>query len=296
MYRIIDAQLKQPLFSHFDEFATAALWQDKTNSLHGVLAVSLRANSIGQAFAVAYRCALQALLPELDAQQWAAMCVTEPQGNHPKHIQSQVTPAGLVSGHKSFVTMAELSRQLIVIAKSGETQGGRPVLKAVLLQQPAEGISLQVMDALKLLPDVGHGKITLENAQGTILPGDGHNDYSKRFRHLEDVHILMAFVTLMFSLSVRYKLSPLISEKCLLLMSSLLGQELAGHSWQHLQLTAAFAAFAEIVAQFEGSFDSLPEPFKRDWLRDQKIFSVANKARLARSDKARSWLQEYALG
>jgi len=294
MYRIIDAQLKQPQYASFTEFAQAALAQDKKDSLQAVLSVSLRANSIGQAFAVGYRCALQALLPELNASQWAAMCVTESQGNHPKQIKTQVTPEGLVSGEKSFVTMAELSRQLVVIAKTGEVQGERPVLRAVLLQQPSTGISLQVMSAMNLVPDIGHGKITLETAQGIILPGDGHNDYSKRFRYLEDIHVLMAFVTLIFSMSVRYQLPPSISEKCLLLMSSLLAQELLDATWQHLHMAAAFESFEKIVGEFEAGFDGVPEAFKSDWLRDKKLFSIANKAKLARTDKARAWLQGYS--
>jgi len=293
MYRIIDAQLKQPQFASFTEFAQAVLSQDKKNSLQAVLSVSLKANSIGQAFAVGYRCALQALLPELNSSQWVAMCVTEPQGNHPKQIQTQVTPDGLVSGQKSFVTMAELSQQLIVIAKSGET-GERPILKAVLLQQPSQGVSLQVMEAMNLVPDIGHGQIALENAQGVILPGDGHNDYSKRFRYLEDIHVLMAFVSLIFSMSVRHQLQAFISEKCLLLISSLLAQELLDEPWQHLHIAAAFESFEKIVGDFEASFDSVPESFKSDWLRDKKLFSIANKAKLARTEKARAWLQEYS--
>mgnify|MGYP000126004128 FL=1 len=293
MYRIIDAQLKQPQFANFTEFAQAVLSQDKKNSLQAVLSVSLKANSIGQAFAVGYRCALQALLPELNSSQWVAMCVTEPQGNHPKQIQTQVTPDGLVSGQKSFVTMAELSQQLIVIAKSGET-GERPILKAVLLQQPSQGVSLQVMKAMNLVPDIGHGQIALENAQGVILPGDGHNDYSKRFRYLEDIHVLMAFVSLIFSMSVRHQLQAFISEKCLLLINSLLTQELLDEPWQHLHMAAAFETFEKIVTDFETNFDSVPESFKSDWLRDKKLFSTANKAKLARTEKARAWLQEYS--
>jgi len=294
MYRIIDAQLKQPQFASFTEFAQAALSQDKKNSLQAVLSVSLRASSIGQAFAVGYRCALQALLPELNSSQWVAMCVTEPQGNHPKQIQTQVTPDGLVSGQKSFVTMAELSQQLIVIAKTGEAQGGRPVLKAVLLQQPSTGITLQIMNAMNLVPDIGHGQIALENAQGIILPGDGHNDYSKRFRYLEDIHVLMAFAGLIFNVSVRHKMPSNISEKCLLLISSLLAQKLLDEPWQHLHIAAAFGMFEKIVGDFEASFDSVPESFKSNWLRDKKLFSIANKAKLARTERARSWLQGYS--
>jgi len=73
-----------------------------------------------------------------------------------------------------------------------------------------------------------------------------------------------------------------------------LTQELLDEPWQHLHIAAAFESFEKIVGDFEANFDSVPESFKSDWLRDKKLFSIANKAKLARTEKAQAWLQEYS--
>ncbi len=293
MYRIIQTQLKQPQFDSFTEFSQAALAHDKVNSLHGTLSIALRATSIGQAFSMAYRSALQALLPNLNPQQWAAMCVTEVKGNHPKQLTTQVTTNGVVTGGKSFVTMGEQAQQLIVVAKADEPQAShvnRPTLKAVLLQQSTKGIQIHALENMKLVPDVPHASMQLDGAQGVILPGDGHTDYSKRFRYLEDIHVLISFVALILSTSVRNGLPSKISEQCILLISALLSQKLQDEPWQHLHLAEAFKNFELIALEFEGSFELLPQVFKDNWLRDKKLFSLANKARQARAEKARAWL------
>ncbi len=296
MYRIIQTQLKQPQFGCFTEFTQTALAQDKANSLHATLSVSLRATSIGQAFSIAYRCALQSLLPDLNPLQWAAMCVTEAKGNHPKQLETKVTADGVVVGHKSFVSMGELAQQLIVVAKTDDPQVShvnRPTLKAVLLQQAAKGIQMHAMKGMTLIPDVPHASMQLDGAKGVILPGDGHADYSKRFRYLEDVHVLISFLALILSTSVRNGLPTKISEQCILLTSALVSQELLDEPWQHLHLAEAFKNFEKIVDEFEQSFEQLPVAFKADWLRDKKLFTLANKARQARTIKARAWLLSY---
>jgi acyl-CoA dehydrogenase len=293
MYRIIQTQLKQPQFDNFTEFTQAALEQNKANSLHATLAVSLRATSIGQAFSIAYRSALQALLPSLNPHQWAAMCVTEAQGNHPKLLETKVTADGVVTGHKSFVSMGILAGQLIVVAKIDDPQANttnRSLLKAVLVQQPAQGVHMHAMENMNLVPDVPHASMQLDNVQGVMLPGDGHTDYSKRFRYLEDIHVLMSFVTLILSTAVRNRLPLKISEQCIVLISALESQELLDEPWQHLHLGEAFKTFEGIVREFEKSFEGLSASFKADWLRDKKLFLLANKARQARTEKARTWL------
>ncbi len=298
MYHLIDESIQQARFNDFLEFADAALKQDKTNSLEAVLKIALRATSIGQVFAVAYRSALQVLVPSLNNTQWAALCVTEPQGNHPKQLKTRVDSQGLLTGHKSFVTMAQQASQLIVIAKATDdeqiplSQNGRPVLKAVLLQQPAKGVLIKEMPEMNLVPDIRHGQIELDHAQGIILPGDGHDNYSKYFRYLEDIHVLMAFVSLILSTSIRHQLKPEINEKCLLLIASVLSQELKDAPWQHLFLAGAFDEFEKIVDSFEESFNRLPQEFVACWQRDKKLFTIAAKARLARTEKARIWLSE----
>ena len=289
MYRIIEKQLKQKEYLDFNQFSDVVLSQDKSNSLLATLELSLRATSIGQSFAIGYRCALQALWPSLKQGQWAALCVSEAQGNHPRQIKTTVNEQGVLAGHKSFVSMAEQAKQLIVIAKIAEHEN-HPQLKAVLVSQDLAEVLTQPMPNIGMLPDISHGSIELNDAQGTILPGDGYTEFSKRFRYLEDIHVLMGFTSLILSTSLRFKLKPEITEKSLMLISAILNQDLNDTYWHHLHISALFKEFEELVAEFEENIKDVPNGFSENWQRDKKIFSIASKARLARTEKARAAL------
>lgn len=287
MYHIIEEQLKQKEFLDFNQFSNAVLNLDKSNSLLATLELGLRATSIGQSFAIGYRCALQSLWPKLNQDEWAALCVSELQGNHPRQIKTTVNEQGVLHGHKSYVSMAEQAKQLIVIAKIGE-QAERPLLKAVLVSQDLEEVITKPMANIGMLPDISHGSIELNDALGMILPGDGYIEFSKRFRYLEDIHVLMGFTSLILSKSLRFKLKPEITEKSLLLISAMLSQNLQDTYWHHLHMSALFSEFEKLVAEFEDNINNLPDNFIDHWRRDKKIFSIASKARLARAEKARS--------
>ena len=291
MYDIIESQIRKKEFTDFDQFSDTCLQKNKANSLSATLDLGLRATSIGQSFAIGYRCALQTLWPKLKQDEWAALCVSEALGNHPRQIKTTVNEQGLLLGHKSFVSMAEQAKQLIVIAKIGEEEG-LPQLKAVLISQGLDEIETKVMPNIGMLPDISHGSIELNNAKGVILPGDGHTDFSRKFRYLEDIHLLMAFTSLILSKSIRCQLKPEITEKCLMLISAMLSQKLQASYFQHLHLSALFNEFENIVESFEAGIQSQQGEFYKEWKRDKKIFSIASKARIARTEKARVELKE----
>lgn len=280
------AAMVQPTLSGFQQFESFTLSQDKTKSIEAALSIGLRCSNLGQAFAAGYRCALQALQPDLKQDLWAAMCVTEASGNHPKHIQTTVNDQGEVTGKKSFITMATSAKQLIVIAKAGETER-YPMLKAVLVEQfGQDGIHIEPMPSLGMIPDIQHGQLTLESVQGKVLLGDGHVDYSKRFRTIEDLHVLAAFSALVVSTAHRYGLSDHIVEKGLFLFNFLLNNDLSDHAIQHLNIHQAFEIFRSLTEDLMQQSDRLPEAFVRDWKRDEKLFKVASKARAVRRERA----------
>lgn len=280
------AAMGQPTFSDFQQFEQSTLSENKTSSIESTLAIALRCSNLGQAFAVGYRCALQSLLPSLKQDQWAAMCVTEITGNHPKQIQTHVDEAGVVSGQKSFVTMATSARQLIVIAKAGETEQ-YPILKAVLVEQSEHSnIQVQPMPSLGMIPDIQHGQLSLDGVNGKLLPGDGYVDYSKRFRTLEDIHVLTAFTSLVMSMSYRYGLPSTILQKGLFILNFVLTNQLSENSIQHLNIHQAFELFRSLTEEFIGQAEKLPDDFVEEWKRDSKLFKVASKARNARKKRA----------
>ena len=308
MYDIIDAELKQPLFENFQQLESAVLSADKHASLSAALTLCLRCNDIGEAFSISYRCALQALLPELDQQTWAAMCVSEKDGNHPKTLKAIVEKTcdeageeiGKVSGHKSFITMADQAKQLIVIAKdsaSSDDASTQPTLKAVLVQQPSEGLSIELMPPLPMVPNVRHGQISFENVAGKLLPGDGYADYSKRFRTLEDAHVFMGFTAMMLRKAIDLKLDAQFVEECLLLINGLLSLQALSNKaekeqWFHLILAACFNHFEGLCHGFEEALKESGADFYDLWKRDKKLFTIAAKARVSRNNKAQEWLKE----
>jgi alkylation response protein AidB-like acyl-CoA dehydrogenase len=280
----LTTQLTRPCFESFEDFSVTLLNQDKQDSLQAVAEVGLRCSNLSQAFALAYRCALQALLPQLKQNQWAAMCVTESLGNHPKHIQTVINKDGSVSGEKSFVTMAGLAQQLLVIAKQGE-RDGRPVLKAVLVDADQAQVSVTQMPAMSMLKDIPHGAVSLKEAKGQVLAGDGHEDYSKVFRVLEDAHILMAASCLVLNQAYRFGLVE-VMQTALGLVSFVSGLKLVSSPWVHLQLAQGFNQFLELCADFEKQMAICGDEFEQTWHKDKKLFSIASGARQARTEKA----------
>jgi hypothetical protein len=284
---IIDDGLAKDEFTSYQEFERDVLTPRYKLPMWSVLSTALRVTSIGQAFSVGYRGALQCLLPTLDASKWAAFCVSEASGASPKHLTTKVSAAGVLTGSKSFVSMADAAEQLIVVAVSGNN-GDRPKLKAVLVNLPNNNVKQIIMPPMNMMPDVRHGGIQLEDAVGEILPGDGHDDYNKRFRTIEDTHLLTAFVALILSKTVRCKLNHEIIDNCILILSSLMKLDFDESPWNTFQLSAAYKMASNVISMFETEFSTLPETFRSDWQRDKKIFNISKNNRNIKRTRALS--------
>ena len=296
IYSLIETGLKQKKYASFSSLEDAVFQADKTASLKSTLKLALKCSDISEAFIIGYRCALQALLPELKQDKWAAMCVSEKLGNHPKLLTTTVDAEGVLNGHKSFITMADQAKQLIVIAKAGQSQD-KPILKAVLIEQPNASVNIEIMPSLPMVPDINHGQINFESSQGKILAGDGYNDYSKRFRTLEDTHVFMAFSAMILRKCVDLKLDPELAQECLILinaLNSLQGFDQKQESWLHLTLAACFKHFETLCHEFEEALLNSGDELYVLWMRDKKLFTIAAKARLSRNKKAQEWLTSFS--
>ena len=289
-YSILERSLAAQTLTTLDELAAHHLVRADHSLLH-VMGSALRCDHIGLGFAAGYRSALQCLLPTLAVERWAAMCVTESGGNHPRNIRCRVDGQGVVAGEKSFVSMASYKPQLIVVASAGE-QDGRPLLKAVLMDSQHENVSVQTMPPLPMVPEIEHGAVRFEQAQGQLLAGDGYADFSKRFRTIEDAHVLMGFISILVSLSYRHGLPARVTEQGISLLASTaqlypdVGTATDDSAYLHLHLAALFEQFKALCAEFESHLSDLPEHLARDWLRDKKLFGVAKQAREARHQRA----------
>ena len=224
------------------------------------------------------------------------MCVSEKAGNHPKLLTTTVDSEGVLNGHKSFITMADQAKQLIVIAKAGQSQD-KPILKAVLIEQSNASVNIEIMSPLPMVPDINHGQITFENSQGKVLAGDGYIDYSKRFRTLEDAHVFMAFTSMILRKCVDLKLDPELTQECLLLinaLNSLQDFDKSQDPWLHLTLAACFKHFEALCHEFEEALLNSGDAFYGLWMRDKKLFTISARARLSRNKKAQEWLSSFS--
>ncbi len=284
MSNIIEQALQQTPFSSIQELG-GELLSGQSLDLNCAFALGLRCSNLSQAFALAYRCALQTLVPTLDKSSWAAMCVTEAQGNHPKQLQAYLDETQKVFGHKSFVTMAGLAKQLIVIVKQGE-QDGRPCLKAMKISTDDPHVDVSVMPAMKMLQEVPHGQVHFNGAAGELLHGDGHELYSKPFRTLEDAHILVACSAMLLGQALRNQLDSAVVQKALSVVAVVKDLMPQDYPWQHLQLAEGFSLFSQLCELFDQELSSCSPAFSQQWQADKALFSIAGKARAARTEKA----------
>ncbi|NVK37044.1 MAG: hypothetical protein HWE18_03885 [Gammaproteobacteria bacterium] len=287
----IEDALQEPLFSNIEELGVHLLRNNQALDLNTAVELGLRCANLSQAFALAYRCALQTLLPSLDKTHWAAMCVTESQGNHPKQLQTYLDDNQQVFGHKSFVTMAGLAEQLILIVKQGDNPE-RPELKAMKVLTQQANVKVTKMPAMKMLQDVPHGTIELSGAVGEILEGDGHADFSKPFRTLEDAHVLVACSAMIMRQAKEAALPSDIMQKALGVIAIVKGMSAMTYPWQHLQLAEAFELFEALCNKFEEVLSACSQEFSQQWLLDKALFKIAGKARLARAEKAKQAIAE----
>lgn len=284
---LIPSNLSLNEFSSFSEFEKAVLAKDKTESLLSTLELGLRSANLSQAFSLGYRCALQRLCPELNQKEWAAFCVTEESGAHPKKLKTTVSAKGVLNGAKSFVSMADRAKQLLIIAVEGYAED-RPILKAVQVELPVIGLDLTVLPSMGMLPGVAHGKLVLNEVQGSILKGDGYLDFNKKFRSIEDAHLLMAFTSLILSKVVRCKLNDNLIDDCMVIITSLLNLEFDDKPFNVLQLSGLYKSFEFIQAKFEANLLAISLDFKDEWLRDSKVFRLAESIREAKRALASS--------
>lgn len=59
-------------------------------------------------------------------------------------------------------------------------------------------MKLEPLPTLPLMPEVGHGRLLLEQAACELLAGDGWDAYVKPFRSLEDLYVLTALTAWLY--------------------------------------------------------------------------------------------------
>lgn len=239
----------------------------------------------GLAFLAGYQAALRMLWP---AAPWTAgaLCVTEQRSIRPADMQTRLHGLYL-SGRKDFVTAAECADWLLVAARA-DVGDEAPHLVLGVVRQGAPGVRIEALPALALMPDIGHARLHLEQAQCERLAGDGWNDYVKPFRSIEDVHVLAAVCAWLHGIGQECAWPETLR---LRLLAQLAGcAEVARHepnaAATHLLLAGLFAQQQALAAELDAAFAAAPAHWQALWQRDQGLLQIAEGARAKRLAKA----------
>lgn len=283
-------------FSDWCEFEQTVLVSGCYESRDELIQLSARTASPSQAFALAYQAALLRLIPNLDSQKWAAFCVSEAQGNHPRQLQAKAFKgdkgAILLTGEKTFVTHGKHAKQLVVIAKSHLLEEPDR-LKAYYAVSDNEGITISDSRPAGILPEIDHGKLSLKDAHVTALKGDGHSDYSKRFRLLEDQFMLLVFATHISAKAQSLGLGQSLIEDATAL-AGLVKLDDALEAPGIIELSELYESFMNLSNQYARNLQSHRD-IQLEWQRDSKLFLLAKKARDMRTDKAKAMLAQTTM-
>ncbi|WP_396587276.1 acyl-CoA dehydrogenase family protein [Bermanella sp. R86510] len=278
-------------YMHASQFANWEAFESHVLTSSGLafekfIELAFRTQNLSQAFALGYHYAIQQLAPNLPTSQWAAMCVTEPTGQHPKELRTLVTEQGVVNGYKSFITHGSKAGLLIVIARLPESEIDiKSQLRAVLVVTQENGPSFKRNAPLGILPDVYHGEASFENVQGKLMPGDGHSDYSKPFRLIEDQCMVLSFTSHVLSKAHQLNLSQSLQGQCLALLRDMYEVKVNLDAVETISLNDKHQRFQKIAKLFESELDK-NSAYGKQWCVDKKIFELADSARQARLNKA----------
>ena len=266
--------------------ATASEVNPRTPFAHALLH-GASATSVGKAFQAGYQAALQALVP--GARALVALCVTEEQGQHPKHIQTSLTHQDEhvhVRGTKKWAMDGE--GVLLVVAKDDADSKERPSLKLLRIPTSTRGLQRIAMPPTRFIPDVPHTRLELDLTlpQSAILPGDGYADYVKPFRTLEDIHVHASMIAYVLRLAASTPFARALTEPACSILLALEAHANEPGPALDLALTGTLALAHRFFGEADTMLFQTDSDASRGWQRDKAILLLGAAAREARANKA----------
>lgn len=260
------------------------------------------ADRMAYAFAGGYQAALRRLLPSLPLAPFAALCVTEKGGGHPRAIESYLelidetdsAASWRLNGSKQFVTCANEAEYLLVVASTGTDADGRKRLRLLLLNRERPGLTIKPMKPLPFVPELSHGtlhfkEVAVEASQ--LLPGDGYTRYVKPFRTIEDLHVFAAILAYLYRIASHYAWPQAQKEQLLSLLLTTRTLALSDPSAPAVHITLGglqrqIESFLNSTTPYWAQTD---DAVRKAWQRDKALMNIAQKARHKRL--AVAWAQ-----
>lgn len=245
--------------------------------------------SVGAAFLLGYRSALQRLVPTLPRDRVVCLCATEKGGAHPRAIATTLTArdgAWFVDGEKSWVTAAPVGQLLLVVASTGADEAGRNRLRVALVDADQPGVTMTPQPPTPFVPEIAHATVRFTSARvREVLDGDGYDRYLKPFRTVEDAHVFGAVLGYLFGAATRGGWPRAYRERLLAAIAVFekvaLGDPTSRDN--HLLLAGAIATGHAIATEAADYFGG---EARAAWQRDAMLLQVASKARTQRAEAA----------
>jgi alkylation response protein AidB-like acyl-CoA dehydrogenase len=257
------------------------------------------ADRLGYAFASGYQAALLALIPGLSPDGFASFCVTEERGNKPRDIASTLERTGadrVLNGKKRWSTMAPVATTLVIIAREGTREDGRPRLVAARVPVTAGGLQVTEMPAPPFVPEVTHAELAFESVtvpESDVLPGDAYDEYVKPFRTAEDLHVQAAVLGYLTRVAFRHDFPEAIRERLAALVVAVRGFARLDfkRAETHLALAGLLAQIGSLVTEMDPCWSQVGDTERERWYRDVVLVGVAQRARNERRARAFQSLQ-----
>jgi acyl-CoA dehydrogenase len=256
----------------------------------------LHADRLAHAFVGGYGAALATLLAAAGhaVPGRFSLCATEAGGAHPRNVQTRLVEGDdrlVLSGEKTFATLAAEADELLVVATTGTGGDGRSRLRVVRVRPDAKGVAITARPPLPFAPELPHAVVTLRDVVvrgGDVLPGDGYDDYLKPFRTLEDTYVLAATTGYLIGVARAHGWDPGIVTELASLATAVC--DVAARSPRepltHLLLAGAFAALRRLLPAVTAEWAKTPDDEHARWERDQGLLVVAESARRQRTTVA----------
>ena len=239
----------------------------------------------GLAFLVGYQAALRMLWPSAPLSL-GALCATEQRSLRVADMQTRLRDLRL-NGRKDFVTAGDAADWLLVAARS-EEPGDAPRLSLAVVYPGEPGVRLEKLAPMPLMPDIGHGRLFLDNALCELLAGDGWDAYVKPFRTLEDIYVLSAMTAWLFGVGQDSDWPQTLQLRLLALLAGCaeVSRQAPNNPAGHVLLGGLFAQFDGLKAEVNQALADGPPEWAAMWQRDQSVMDLAAGARGKRLAKA----------
>ncbi|MGE6688656.1 acyl-CoA dehydrogenase [Stutzerimonas stutzeri] len=243
------------------------------------------ATTPGLAFLAGYQAALRALWPDAPPGL-GALCTTERRKLRPADMTSRCEN-GQLTGSKDFVTAGDAAQWLLVSARE-EGAGESPRLGLFVVEPSGAGVSLVAGPDLPIVPDIAHGRLSLEQAAGKRLPGDGWSEYVKPFRTHEDLHVLAALTAWLYGIALPEQWPRPLALRLLgvLAAAAEVARQPANEPATHLLLAALLEQFAALQPEVDRALMDSQGSWNAMWKRDRAVLGIARDAQARRLEQA----------